>query len=63
VAAFVAVLGTPTLGTVIGAYNGTRFFMIASAAAAAVALALIRRRSLSPCSGERGHDLGGEQFR
>src|SRR5215469_2562505 len=63
VAAFVAVLGTPTLGTVIGAYDGTRWFMIASAAAAAVALALIRRRSLSPRCGERGHDLGGEQLR
>src|SRR5215831_9842800 len=50
VAAFVAVLGTPTLGTVIAAYNHTRWFMLASAAAAAVALALIRRRSLSPCS-------------
>ena len=45
VAAFVAVLGTPTLGTVIAAYNHTRVFMIASAAAAAVALALIPRRA------------------
>ena len=44
VAAFVAVLGTPTLGTVIGAYNDTRYFMIAVAASAAVALALIPRR-------------------
>jgi hypothetical protein len=44
VAAFVAVLGTPTLTTVIGAYNHTRLFMIAAAAAAAIALALIRRR-------------------
>ena len=43
VAAFVAVLGTPTLGTVIGAYNDTRYFMIAVAASAAVALALIPR--------------------
>lgn len=44
VAAFVAILGTPTLTTVIGAYNHTRWFMIASAAAAALALALIRHR-------------------
>jgi len=43
VAAFVALLGTPTLGTVLGAYDSTRVFMIASAAAAAVALALIPR--------------------
>jgi hypothetical protein len=42
VAAFVAILGTPTANTVIGAYNDTRWFMIGAAAAAAVALALIR---------------------
>ena len=45
VAAFVAVLGTPAPGTVIGAYNDTRYFMIAVAGAAAAALALIPRRS------------------
>ena len=54
VAAFVAVLGTPTLGTVIGAYNGTRWFMMASAAAAALALALIRRRSSPPAQANEG---------
>ena len=43
VATFVAILGTPTAGTVIDAYNNTRWFMIAAAAAAALALALIRR--------------------
>ncbi|GIH96011.1 MFS transporter [Planobispora siamensis] len=42
VAAFVAVLGTPTPSTVVGAHDATRWFMIASAAAAALALALIR---------------------
>jgi MFS family permease len=44
VATFVAVLGTPAPGTVIGAYNHTRVFMISAAAAAALALALIPRR-------------------
>jgi EmrB/QacA subfamily drug resistance transporter len=44
VAAFVAILGTPTPGTVIGAYNNTRWFMIGAAATASVALALIRHR-------------------
>jgi EmrB/QacA subfamily drug resistance transporter len=44
VAAFVAILGTPTPSTVIGAYNHTRWFMIASTAVAALALALIRQR-------------------
>ncbi|MGH3375210.1 MAG: MFS transporter [Actinoallomurus sp.] len=48
VAAFVAILGTPTPATVINAYNNTRWFMIASAAAAATALALIRRPSPKP---------------
>jgi EmrB/QacA subfamily drug resistance transporter len=49
VAAFVAVLGTPAPGTVIGAYNDTRYFMIAVAASAAAALALIPRpRRSSP---------------
>jgi len=42
VAAFVAILGTPTADTVIGSYNDTRWFMIGAAAGAAVALALIR---------------------
>ena len=41
VAAFVAILGTPTASTVIGSYNNTRWFMVGAAAAAAVALALI----------------------
>jgi EmrB/QacA subfamily drug resistance transporter len=45
VAAFVAILGTPAPSAVIGAYNHTRWFMIASAVAAALALALIRRRA------------------
>ena len=36
VAAFVAILGTPTLATVIDAYNNTRWFMIAAAATAAL---------------------------
>ncbi|GII04062.1 hypothetical protein [Planobispora takensis] len=44
---WVAVLGTPTASTVIGAHDDTRWFMIASAAAAAFALALIR-----PSNGE-----------
>ena len=47
VAAFVAILGTPSPGSVIGAYNDTRWFMIASAAAAALALALIRHKRLT----------------
>ena len=44
VATFVAILGTPTGHTVIDAYNDTRWFMIVSAAAAALALAFIRTR-------------------
>jgi EmrB/QacA subfamily drug resistance transporter len=48
VAAFVAILGSPTLSTVIGAYNHTRWFMIGAAAAAALALSLIRRRRPAP---------------
>ncbi len=44
VAAFVAILGTPTATTVIDAYNNTRWFMVAAAATAAIALALIRHR-------------------
>ncbi|MGW5266873.1 MFS transporter [Microbispora sp. NPDC004025] len=43
VAAFVAVFGTPTASTVIGAHADVRWFMIAAAAGAALALALIRR--------------------
>jgi EmrB/QacA subfamily drug resistance transporter len=43
VAAFVAILGTPTPATVLGAYNDTRWFMIASSAGAAAALLIIRR--------------------
>lgn len=43
VAAMVAILGTPTLATVVGDYNNVRWFMIATAAAAAVALMLIKR--------------------
>jgi EmrB/QacA subfamily drug resistance transporter len=43
VAAFVAILGTPTVAAVIDAYNNTRWFMIATAATAAAALILIPR--------------------
>jgi len=48
VAAFVAILGTPTRATVIAAYNDTRWFMIGAGLAAAVALALIRPRRRPP---------------
>ncbi|MEV0236408.1 hypothetical protein [Nonomuraea sp. NPDC050786] len=48
VAAFVAVLGTPTRSTVIGVYADTRWLMLASVALAALALAPIRRRPGSP---------------
>lgn len=53
VAAFVAILGTPTKATVIHDYNNTRWFIISSAAAAALALALIRHRrpSAAPTAG------------
>ncbi len=44
VAAFVAVFGTPTAATVISAHDDVRWFMIASAAGAALALVLIRHR-------------------
>ena len=43
VAAFVAILGTPRPGSVLAAYNDTRWFIIAAAAAAGLALMLIRR--------------------
>lgn len=48
VAAFVAILGTPTDATVIGAYNHTRWFMSGAAATAALALALIRHQPAGP---------------
>ena len=44
VAGFIAILGTPTAATVIGAYNHTRWFMIGSAATAALTLAAIRHQ-------------------
>ncbi|MCX5233324.1 MFS transporter [Streptomyces sp. NBC_00233] len=44
IAGFVALLGTPTGANVIEAHGNTRWFMIASAAVAALALALIRHR-------------------
>nr|WP_260408329.1 MFS transporter [Planomonospora venezuelensis] len=48
VAAFVAVLGTPTAATAMSAHDDTRWFMIASSAAAALALVLIRPRRPAP---------------
>jgi EmrB/QacA subfamily drug resistance transporter len=45
VAAFVAILGTPAMDTVLDAYNGTRWFMVASSAGAAAALLLVKRAS------------------
>jgi len=53
IAAFVAILGTPTPATVVNAYNNTRWFMIAAAAAAAMALALIRRPTAKTASSPR----------
>ena len=43
VAAFVAILGTPGPGDVLDAFDHTRWFMSASAVAAALALLLVRR--------------------
>jgi EmrB/QacA subfamily drug resistance transporter len=43
VAAFVAILGTPTAGTVIGRFDDTRWFMVASTVIASAALLLVRR--------------------
>jgi hypothetical protein len=48
VAAFVAILGTPAPGQVLGAFSDTRVFMVASAAIAALALTFIRRRGAAP---------------
>jgi EmrB/QacA subfamily drug resistance transporter len=45
VAAFVAILGTPAPDQVLGAFDGTRVFMVASAGIAALALMPIRRPS------------------
>jgi EmrB/QacA subfamily drug resistance transporter len=44
VAAFVAILGTPTPATVIAAYNDTRWSIVGGATAAGIALALVRRQ-------------------
>ena len=43
VAAFVAILGTPTAGTILDRFNDTRWFMAASAVIASAALMLVRR--------------------
>jgi EmrB/QacA subfamily drug resistance transporter len=43
VAAFVAILGTPTADTVLGRFDDTRWFMAAAAILASAALVLIRR--------------------
>jgi len=48
VAAFVAMLGTPSASDVLTRYDNTRWFMAASALAAGLALALIRRPSATP---------------
>jgi EmrB/QacA subfamily drug resistance transporter len=50
VAAFVAILGTPVLSSVIGAYDATREFILAGGAATAVVLLLIRRPARAPRS-------------
>jgi EmrB/QacA subfamily drug resistance transporter len=47
VAAFVAILGTPTRSTAIAAYNHTRWFMIVAAVAAALSLTRVRRRPVA----------------
>ena len=48
VAAFVAILGTPNPFTVLASFNHTRWFMIVTAASAAVTLAFIRGSSRAP---------------
>ena len=48
IATFVAILGTPGPGNVLTAFNRTRSFMVAAAAAAAVALGLIRPTAKTP---------------
>ncbi|MBV9798412.1 MAG: MFS transporter [Solirubrobacterales bacterium] len=48
VAAFVAILGTPSASDVLTRYDNTRWFMAASSLAAGLALALIRRPSATP---------------
>jgi hypothetical protein len=55
VAAFVAILGTPHGADLLGAFNATRTFMIAAAAAAAVALIAIR-----PAGSAQGVPAGTE---
>jgi EmrB/QacA subfamily drug resistance transporter len=50
VAAFVAILGTPSPDKVLGAFDGTRAFMAISAGLAAVALILIPRGHRTPPS-------------
>ncbi|MBV8999188.1 MAG: hypothetical protein JO304_09025, partial [Solirubrobacterales bacterium] len=48
VAAFVAILGTPTTSDVLTRYDNTRWFMAATSLAAGLALVLIRRPSATP---------------
>jgi hypothetical protein len=45
VAAFVAILGTPAPDQVLGAYDETRWFMLAATAVAALALMPLRLRT------------------
>jgi hypothetical protein len=48
VAAFVAILGTPAGAGALTAFNHTRWFIVAAAGGAAIALALIRRPAAVP---------------
>jgi EmrB/QacA subfamily drug resistance transporter len=60
VAAFVAILGTPTAGTILDRFNDTRWFMAASAVIASAALMLVRRPGpiAPPAQGPRA---GGDE--
>jgi hypothetical protein len=58
VAAFVAILGTPTTSDILTPFDNTRRFMIAAAAAAAaLALILIRRPAPAPAAAAAGDRL------
>jgi hypothetical protein len=60
VAAFVAILGTPSADSVLGRFDDTRWFMAAAAIIASAALLLVKRPTLAavpaPGAPEGGQD-------
>jgi EmrB/QacA subfamily drug resistance transporter len=63
IATFVAILGTPGGATVLTAFNHTRWFMIAAAACAALALGMIRRPAGPPAAVDSPEPTEQDQHR